>query len=154
MYYASYQTPWGVFYLIEDNEKLVSCSLVKPEDGVYEKETRFLTKCCQELTEYFEGKRKEFTIELYPQGTPFQQKVWRELQKIPYGKTCSYQDIARKIGNHRAYQAVGQSIHNNPLPFFIPCHRVIGKNKKLTGYALGLDLKKYLLELEKRTHSL
>ena len=81
-------------------------------------------------------------------GTEFMKKVWKELQKIPYGKTTSYGKIAEKIGNPKASRAVGMANHNNPIPIIIPCHRVIGKNNKMVGYALGIDKKEYLLNLE------
>ena len=94
------------------------------------------------------GKRKNFTIPLNPKGTPFQKKVWKELLKIPYGEVISYQELAKRVGNIKAQRAVGGANNKNPIPIFIPCHRVINKNNKLGGYALGLDIKKYLLELE------
>ncbi|MDO5305693.1 MAG: methylated-DNA--[protein]-cysteine S-methyltransferase, partial [bacterium] len=93
-------------------------------------------------------KRTVFNLKLAPKGTPFQKKVWAELLKIPYGKTVSYQDIAVSIGNPDACRAVGMANNKNPIPIFIPCHRVIGKNGNLTGYAGGLDCKQALLEIE------
>ena len=85
---------------------------------------------------------------LAPQGTPFQCAVWEELRRIPYGTTCTYGEIAARLGRPKAVRAVGQANHHNPLPIFIPCHRVIGKSGALTGYAGGLALKQALLELE------
>ena len=86
---------------------------------------------------------------LAPKGTPFQQKVWAALQEIPYGETRSYKEIAAMVGNEKACRAVGMANNRNPLPIFIPCHRVVGTNGKLVGYAGGLDVKTFLLELEK-----
>lgn len=103
----------------------------------------------RELTEYFEGRRREFSLPLHPCGTPFQIRVWRALLEIPYGETRSYQEIATAVGNPKACRAVGMANNKNPLPLLIPCHRVIGSSGKLTGYGGGLDKKEKLLALEK-----
>lgn len=102
----------------------------------------------QELIDYMEGKRKEFTMPLDLHGTPFQQSVWKALQEIPYGQTVSYSDIAERIQKPKSVRAVGAAIGANPLLITVPCHRVIGKNGNLTGFRGGLDMKKKLLELE------
>ena len=102
-----------------------------------------------QLDEYFQGKRTTFSLPFKLTGTPFQLAVWKELQNIPYGKTTSYKEIAQKINKPKACRAVGMANNKNPLPIIIPCHRVIGSNGKLIGYAGGLKLKNYLLELEK-----
>ena len=102
----------------------------------------------QQLFEYLEGKRKKFNLKLNPQGTIFMKKVWRLLQDIDYGKIVSYQDIAIKLGNKNYVRAVGMANNKNPIPIFIPCHRVIGKNGKLVGYRGGMDIKEYLINLE------
>lgn len=107
-----------------------------------------LEQAAGELAEYFSGARREFTISLTPHGTEFQRWVWGELCRIPYGETASYADIAARLGNPNACRAVGSANNRNPLPIFIPCHRVIGKNGSLTGYAGGLTAKKVLLHLE------
>lgn len=99
------------------------------------------------LDEYFRGNNPKTAIKLAPVGTPFQQKVWKELEKIPYGDTVSYGDIAKKLGI-RSGQAVGGAVGRNPISIIIPCHRVVGKNKALTGYAGGIDKKLLLLKLE------
>jgi len=104
-----------------------------------------------QLQEYFSGTRQHFTLPLAPHGTPFQQKIWQCLQTIPYGKTYSYKELARMAGNEKACRAVGMANHNNPIPIIIPCHRVIGTNGKLIGYAGGLHIKQRLLELEKNS---
>lgn len=101
-----------------------------------------------QLDEYFSGKRKKFNIPLKPEGTPFMRKVWINLAKIAYGKTATYKQIAILTGNSRAMRAVGLANNRNPIPIFIPCHRVIGSNGKLIGYGGGLEIKKYLLDLE------
>ena len=104
----------------------------------------------EELTQYFAGQRREFTIPLKPKGTAFQQAVWAQLQAIPYGQTRSYADVAHNIGKPKAVRAVGGANHNNPISILIPCHRVIGKSGSLTGYGGGLKRKEALLSLERK----
>jgi len=112
-------------------------------------ETKLLSEASRQLQEYFAGRRQIFALPLAPQGTDFQQRVWAALQRIPYGKTCSYKDIAIAVGNPPACRAVGQANHHNPIPIIIPCHRVIGTSGQLTGYGGGLPIKERLLDLEK-----
>ena len=109
---------------------------------------KIIQKTKKQLREYFAGKRHKFVLPLVLVGTPFQLKAWCELSKIPYGKTMSYSEQAKKMGNANKARAVGMANSRNPISIVIPCHRVIGKNGKLTGFAGGLDKKKYLLELE------
>jgi O-6-methylguanine DNA methyltransferase len=113
-------------------------------------ETPLLKKAYEQIQEYLNGKRSTFELPLAPQGTEFQQNVWKALQEIPYGKTNSYKDVAKNIGNINASRAVGMANNKNPILLFIPCHRVIGANGKLVGYAGGLDIKEKLLEIEKQ----
>lgn len=103
-----------------------------------------------QLREYFAGERQTFTLRLDPHGTPFQRQVWVALQTIPYGKTISYRELALSIGKPNAVRAVGAANGQNPLPIVIPCHRVIGSNGSLTGYAGGLAIKRHLLDLERQ----
>ena|ERR1700722_688484 len=103
-----------------------------------------------QLNEYFAGKRTEFTLPLDLRGTPFQQRVWTELQRIPYGETCSYLDVARKLGDEKATRAVGAANGRNPVSIIVPCHRVIGANGSLTGYGGGMERKRWLLAHETR----
>jgi methylated-DNA-[protein]-cysteine S-methyltransferase len=98
----------------------------------------------------FRRRPRNFNLPLAPQGTPFQQEVWKELCKIPYGETISYGELAKRIGNSKASRAVGLANGSNPIPIIIPCHRVIGSNGKLTGYGGGLPIKEKLLALERR----
>ena len=107
-----------------------------------------LAACAAQLTDYFAGKRRHFELPLAARGTPFQQSVWDALADIPYGELRSYRDIARTIGNPAAVRAVGAANGRNPLPIVVPCHRVIGSNGTLTGFAGGLEVKRFLLELE------
>lgn len=111
-------------------------------------ETALLTEAAKQLKEYLAGKRKDFDLPLAPEGTEFQQAVWNELQKIPFGETRSYGEVAKNIERPKASRAVGMANNRNPIPIFIPCHRVIGANGKLVGYAGGLDVKDRLLKLE------
>lgn len=106
----------------------------------------------QQLAAYFAGERQEFDIALAPEGTQFQQSVWKALTTIPYGKTCSYGDIAHQIGKPKASRAVGAANGKNPIPIIIPCHRVIGSTGKLTGFGGGLEAKETLLGLEQQAH--
>ena len=107
-----------------------------------------LDKVDQQLEEYFDGRRKHFDLPLGPQGTAFQQQVWKQLLTVGFGEVASYQDIATAIDNPKAVRAVGAANGRNPIPIIIPCHRIIGSNGKLTGYAGGLDIKDKLLTLE------
>lgn len=104
-----------------------------------------------QLAAYFDGELKQFDLELDPEGTPFQLQVWNELQRIPYGETISYGELARRVGNPKASRAVGAANGRNPLPIVVPCHRVIGSSGALTGFGGGLDCKRALLDLERRS---
>ncbi len=108
-----------------------------------------LRQAVRELEEFFAGERRSFTVPLAPVGTPFQQQVWRALQTIPYGATCTYRDIACAVGRPAACRAVGMANHCNPIPIIIPCHRVVGADGRLTGYAGGLAIKSRLLQFER-----
>lgn len=118
-----------------------------PLEWIYD-ETAFL-EAKKQIIQYLGGQRRIFDLELAPTGTPFQQKVWQQLQKIPYGTTISYKQLATSAGNPKASQAVGSANGKNPLPIIIPCHRVIASNGNLSGYAYGKELKQYLIDLEK-----
>ena len=115
-----------------------------------EGESELLQKAEAELSEYFEGARREFDLPLEPSGTEFQQRVWAALLDIPYGETRSYKDIAIAAGCPRGFRAVGMANHNNPISIIVPCHRVIGSGGGLTGYGGGLPIKEYLLGLERK----
>jgi len=120
------------------------------EEIIEENETSLLKEAIKQLNEYLEGKRSSFDLPLEPKGTEFQKKVWNALKEIPFGETRSYGEIAKIIGNEKASRAVGMANNKNPIAIMVPCHRVIGANGKLVGYAGGLDLKEKLLELEKK----
>lgn len=149
--YFSQETKIGKFTIFEEKGAIIRVVLPDLDmstNGCQYVETPAITEAFNQLTEFLDGKRTEFNLKTEPKGTPFQKRVWAELLKIPYGKTASYQDIAVAIGNSKACRAVGLANNKNPIPIFIPCHRVIGKNGKMVGYAGGLDLKKYLLKME------
>ncbi|MFB3825612.1 MAG: methylated-DNA--[protein]-cysteine S-methyltransferase [Bryobacteraceae bacterium] len=119
-------------------------------DGVRNPKNPLLVEAASQLTAYFDGRLTRFNLPLQMEGTPFQVRVWRALESIPYGETRSYAQIAAQIGAPRAMRAVGAANGANPLPIVVPCHRVIGGGGKLVGYGGGLPLKKRLLELEAR----
>ena len=107
-----------------------------------------INEAARQLEAYFSGDLRNFDLSLTPEGTPFQLEVWRELERIPYGDTISYGELAARLGRPKASRAVGAANGSNPLPIVIPCHRVIGSNGKLTGYGGGVDIKRALLDLE------
>ena len=148
-YVMRVETPVGEMWLTQEGDALAGLKL--PGEGTPEgelKETPLLKEAAAQLQEYFDGRRAVFDLPLKPEGTEFRRAVWAALLKIPAGETASYGDIARAIGKPKASRAVGSANHNNPLPVFIPCHRVIGTGGKLVGYGGGLDLKQRLLDLE------
>ena len=156
MFYKIYDFEIGELAICEENGKIVLVNVVKTKEDIEEmaknsiqKETSLIKNTKQQLDEYFAGKRKKFDIPIKLDGTDFQINVWKELLKIPYGETCSYLDIAKRIGNPNASRAVGMANNKNKIIIIVPCHRVIGSNKKLVGYACGLDVKEKLLELER-----
>lgn len=156
MFYKICDFEIGELAICEENGKIVLVNVVKTKEDIEEmaknsiqKETFLIKNTKQQLDEYFAGKRKKFDIPIKLEGTDFQIKVWKELLKIPYGETCSYLDIAKRIGNPKASRAVGMANNKNKIIIIVPCHRVIGSNKKLVGYACGLDVKEKLLELER-----
>lgn len=148
MYQAYYQSIVGILKIVADDKAILCvdfCDEVKEE-----KMNPILQTCIKQLDEYFKGIRKSFDVAIHPKGTPFQLKVWNELQKIPYGETCSYQYVAQQCGNKKASRAVGMANNRNPICILIPCHRVIGASGKLVGYGGGLDKKITLLQHEQK----
>lgn len=147
-YSCKYQFENISLYLVATETHLINIQFTQPQKALLQT-TELLSMATIQLDEYFQGKRTIFSLPFKLTGTPFQLAVWKELQNIPYGQTTSYKEIAQKINKPKAYRAVGMANNKNPLPIIIPCHRVIGSNGKLIGYAGGLKLKNYLLELEK-----
>ena len=144
------KTPLGIA-TIHGDEKGIAVISIADDWVVSEEIPDVLTDAVSQLQEYFEGKRTQFDFKMNPQGTEFQQKVWKGLLQIPYGKTMSYLDLAKQLGDVKAIRAVASANGKNPLWIVVPCHRVIGTDGSLTGYAGGLWRKKWLLELENPT---
>ena len=143
---AVIKTPLG-FAKIQGNEKgISSITVLEKEETTAIPE--ILEDAVYQLQEYFEGSRKEFQLDLNPEGTEFQKRVWDALEKIPFGKTLSYLELAKQLGDVKAIRAVASANGKNPLWIVIPCHRVIGSNGDLTGYAGGIHRKKWLLAHE------
>lgn len=134
-------------YIIERNNKIYAITTEDVYDYL-EEETDLIKKAAKQLKEYYDGLRREFDLPLDLQGTPFQLKVWNELLKIPYGQTRTYKQIAQAIGSPKAYRAVGNANNQNKIMVVVPCHRVIGSNGQMVGYAGGIEMKEMLLAIE------
>ena len=148
MYLSILTHPVGTFYICADDAAVTSLTTKAPSQN--DGENNITRQAAQQLSEYLSGQRTQFTLPLSPNGTAFQRSVWQQLLTIPYGSTCSYQQIADALGKPKGVRAVGHAIGQNPIWIVIPCHRVIGKDGSLTGYAGGLSMKKALLELEQQ----
>ncbi|MEC4003428.1 methylated-DNA--[protein]-cysteine S-methyltransferase [Flavobacterium sp. SUN052] len=148
---AFINSPLGITKIVGD-ENGISIISILAEGEVSNKIPKELKEAVTQLQEYFEGKRTDFSFKLNPKGTEFQQKVWQGLLEIPFGKTMSYLDLSKKLGDVKAIRAVASANGKNPLWIVIPCHRVIGTDGSLTGYAGGLWRKKWLLEHENPTN--
>ena len=142
--------PIGTLGLMDDGQGLSRVFLRREgvKYGFPEGETPLTVQAAEELEEYFARRRNTFTVPLSPHGTEFQLAVWKALRDIPYGQTRTYGEIAGLVGHPKAARAVGMANHDNPLLIFTPCHRVVGKDGALTGFACGLEVKRRLLELE------
>ena len=143
-------TPLGIAKIMGDEHGISEISILK-EGELTTKIPQELQDCVTQLEQYFDGKRTQFDFKINPKGTAFQQKVWQELLNIPFGKTISYLDLSKKLGDPKAIRAAATANGKNPLWIVIPCHRVIGTDGSLTGYAGGLWRKKWLLEHENPT---
>lgn len=145
-YYDNYQTPIGNMEITASNTAVEAIDFVETLHPVRSNAVTDLVK--QQMLEYFDGNRQTFDLPLGAQGTDFQQQVWQALCGIDFGHTCSYSDIANKINNPKAVRAVGAANGRNPLTIVVPCHRVVGMNGSLTGYASGVERKAWLLNHE------
>ena len=159
MEYRTLTSPIGPLLLAGDEAGVRFVSFAAGRKDVrphpdWEPDRGGLMEAVRQLNAYFAGRLRDFELALAPEGTAFQQSVWAELQRIPYGETTSYGEIARRIGNPRAVRAVGLANGSNPIAIIIPCHRVIGSNGSLTGYGGGLPTKQALLALERGQASL
>jgi len=147
-------SPVGSLGIIEDKRKIAGIffkngkKAPKPGADLIMGETPLIRKTAAQLEEYFNGKRKTFDVPLFLEGSVFQLNIWKVLQKIPYGETRSYKEVASMAGNAKACRAAGMANNRNPIAIVVPCHRVIGADGSLTGYGGGLEKKRYLLELE------
>jgi len=153
IWFAELNSPLGKLTLESDGVALTRIRLPeedwRPDPKVKRvRKPEMFTEAATQLKAYFRGERTTFDLPLKPGGTPFQRKVWDLLRNIPAGETITYGELATRAGNPKAHRAVGAANGRNPLPIIIPCHRVIGSNGKLTGYAGGLEAKKALLEIE------
>ena len=146
---ACYSSPLGPIELTASAEGITSVTFREVASGDHPLPAS-LSEAVSQLDEYFAGKRKMFSLRLAPEGTPFQQHVWKELLAIPYGEKRSYLDIALKLGDRNSTRAIGAANGKNPIAVIVPCHRVIGEDGKLTGYAGGLWRKEWLLDFESK----
>lgn len=153
VYYQIQDTKIGPMMIQELEGKVISIKCQKEpvvlSENLVKKETPILHFAFEQIKEYLEGKRKHFTIPIQTHGTSFQERVWEALRQIPYGETRTYAEIAKQVGNSKAARAVGAANHVNPIIIVTPCHRVIGSNQQLVGYAEGVEVKEKLLILEK-----
>ena len=142
------KSPLGFTKIIGDEDGVVSVTILNSEEKITDIIPDLLEDCVIQLNEYFEGTRIKFDLKLNPEGTDFQKKVWKQLEQIPYGKTISYLELSKQLGDVKAIRAVANANGKNPLWIIVPCHRVIGSDGSLTGYAGGLNRKKWLLDHE------
>lgn len=148
--FAIYKSQFGFFKIAYKNEKVVAIGKTRTDsEEARGTKTEFTDEVFKQLSEYFQGKRKSFSFSYELNGTDFQKKVWYALCQIPYGQTCSYKEIAIAIGNEKASRAVGMANNKNPIMIVVPCHRVVGSDGKLVGYVGGIEMKQYLLDMEK-----
>lgn len=141
-------TPLGVTKISGDEKGIASVTILNANETITDIIPEVLQDCAYQLQEYFQGKRKRFSLKLNPKGTEFQNRVWSELQIIPFGKTISYLELSKQLGDVKAIRAVANANGKNPLWIIVPCHRVIGSDGSLIGYAGGLHRKQWLLEHE------
>ena len=154
-HYTRFDAPFCEIILAGDEDGLTNLHLNTGEgsrvfeiDAAWNRDDDFFADVKNQILAWFNGEQKTFDVKLNPQGTDYQKSVWRELEKIPYGELRTYKEIAQKLGNDKANRAVGLANSKNPIPLIIPCHRVIGANGHLTGFAHGLDIKEKLINFE------
>ncbi len=149
--YFVYRTPLGRVAIESDGAAITHFAFGPAKLGGIERSTALTNQASSQVLEYLAGKREAFDVPLRAEGTPFQKEVWGAISRIPYGQTRTYAQIAQAIGRPKALQAVGQACGHNPLPLFVPCHRVVGTAGKLGGYAFGPAIKRFLLDLESKS---
>lgn len=148
--YYVYRTPMGRITLACDGNALTHFAFGVASFSGEQRACALTNEASSEVLEYLAGKRKNFTVPLNPEGSGFQKKVWDAICAIPYGKTCSYDEIAAKLGNPNGRNAIAKACNQNPLPIFIPTHRVIGAHGDIGGFVAGSAVKQFLIELESR----
>lgn len=150
MYKEYYNSPIGAIEVASDEDSIIRLDFVEELGKNDENSPEILKKAIKQLDEYFQGKRKIFDLKLGVEGTAFQQRVWQQLIKVPFGSTATYGEIAKAVGNEKASRAVGGANNKNKIAIVIPCHRVVGSQGKMVGYAGGLWRKEWLLQHEKQ----
>jgi len=155
IYKTVLKTPIGYLLITASNRELISVNFItcRVKSELSKTKPEILKAAEKQLIEYFSGKRKKFNIKLKYEGTEFQKKVWKQLKRIPYGKTMSYKDIAKLIGKPKSARAIGNANNKNKIPIIIPCHRVISSNDELSGYGGGAEKKEYLLQFEREMNT-
>lgn len=146
--YMCCDSPVGTLVVCEEADRLVAIRLNGIPAGAIPEDTPVAQEACRQLSAYFQGQRKDFQLPLAWKGTPFRRRVWQALLDIPYGEIRTYAQVAEAVGSPKAVRAVGGACHDNPWLIVVPCHRVVGSSGQLTGYAAGLDTKRFLLEYE------
>lgn len=146
---ATYQASFGTLQIVSNGEAIISLKMESPQSHSLPRSS-LMKEVFRQLDDYFAGNRTEFDFPLQLDGTPFQQSVWKELLKIPYGETISYQELAKRVGKPKASRAVGNANGKNPVCIVVPCHRVVRANGDLGGYAYGIAMKKSLLSIENK----
>jgi len=154
-WFDTISSPLGDLLLVVRDDRVLHIGFAEERhphlrQGQWQRDAERVSNARQQLQEYFSGQRQHFELDLLPIGTEFQRQVWSELARIPYAKTISYGELARRIGNAKAMRAVGLANGRNPIPIIVPCHRVIGANGSLTGFGGGIERKRWLLEHESR----
>jgi methylated-DNA-[protein]-cysteine S-methyltransferase len=146
---ACYRSEIGSLEVVGNQKGILTITFVEDDFEADRNLPAGMTECLRQLGEYFKGKRQKFSVPLLVEGTDFQKAVWRQLQKIPFGQTASYGDVARAVGSPKAFRAVGNANNKNPIPLIVPCHRVIGSDGQMVGFGSGIWRKEWLLDHEK-----
>lgn len=150
LFYGYYNSPIGYLEVVTSDTVLLKCNFIEREKTSSKNSPRIMNDALKQLESYFDGTLLEFSLNLELSGTDFQKEVWKKLQKIPFGRTITYKELADKVGKKKAIRAVGSANGRNPISIIIPCHRVIGSDGKLRGYGGGIEKKKWLLDFESK----
>jgi methylated-DNA-[protein]-cysteine S-methyltransferase len=153
-YRACHHSEIGPLEVVGNQKGILTITFVEDDFEADRNLPAGMTECLRQLDEYFKGKRQKFSVPLHLEGTDFQKAVWRQLQKVPFGQTASYGDVARAVGSPKAFRAVGNANNKNPIPLIVPCHRVIGSDGQMVGFGSGIWRKEWLLDHEKNCANL